>query len=107
MNSLLNRLTETITVKRTTSHTDAGDPVRATTFTTRARVERGKVEQGEADGRAIDNTNRVFTDVEILQGDLLFFAEDSTSTDDAGKRVISVTASRRLTGEAFMWTVLA
>lgn len=105
MNHLLARFTETITVKRVTTHTDAGDPTRGTTFTARARVERGTVEQGDVDARGVDGTHRLFTDTEILQGDLVFFAEDSTGSDDNGHRVIAVEPKRRIDGSPFMWTV--
>lgn len=105
MNSLLARFTETITVKRTTTHSDAGDPTRSTTFTCRARVERSSVEQGDVEGRAIDTDHRVFTDTAIEQGDLIFFAEDSTGSDDNGHRVIQVEKKIRLDGSAFMFTV--
>ncbi|HND51667.1 MAG TPA: hypothetical protein PLV92_04695 [Pirellulaceae bacterium] len=100
------RFTETLTVKRTTSHTDAGDPVRATTFTCRARIERSTVEQGDDTGRAVDARHRVFADAEIQQGDLLFFPEDDTGNDDTGHRVIQVDEKRRLGGDVLMWSVL-
>lgn len=106
MREILARFTETLTVKRTTSHSDAGDPVRATTFTCLARIERSTVEQGEDLGRAVDSKHRVFTDTEIQQGDLLFFPEDDSGDDDTGHRVIQVDTRRRLNGEILMWSVL-
>ena len=105
MNSLLARFTETVTVKRTTSHSDAGDPTRGTSFTCRARIERAGVEQGDVEGRAVDTDHRVFTDTAIEQGDLLFFPEDATDDDDNGHRVVQVTKNVRLDGSVFMWTV--
>ncbi len=106
MNGIRARFTETLTIKRTTGHTDAGDPVRATTITCNARIERSSVEQGDDTGRAVDARHRVFADAEIQQGDLLFFPEDDTGDDDTGHRVIQVDTNRRINGEVLMWTAL-
>jgi hypothetical protein len=101
---VLRNLREVVTVKRTTGHTDAGDPVRATTLTLRARIERATTEQGDVEGRAIDSQHRVFSATEIQQGDLLFFPEDNPANDDTGKRVIRVERAERLGGGTLMWT---
>lgn len=105
MTPLYSRFTETVTVKRTTSHTDAGDPVRGSSFTVRARVERKEIEQGDVTSRTIDTDHRFFTDTEIQQGDLVFFAEDNPANDDTGHRVIDVEKKVRLDGSPFMFTV--
>lgn len=105
MQVLYRNFREQITVKRTTGHTDAGDPVRSSSFTCRARIERAEMEQGDLEGRAVDDQSRLFTDTEIQQGDLVFFPEDNPADDDTGHRVIRVERAIRINGRVHMWTV--
>lgn len=92
------RLTEIITVKRQTSHTSSGDPVRSTVLTVAARIERTASEATIADGREVGTGARVFTLVQLYEGDLVFFPEDNTSNPDTGHRVLEVVKRQALDG---------
>lgn len=90
MGLLEGKCTETITVKRKTSHGLAGDPVRGTTLTMPARVERVAGELLSPDGSVLTYSARVFTEPPnaVLLSDLIFFPEDSTADNEPGREVI-------------------
>lgn len=92
------RLTETITVKRVTSHSSGGDMIRGTTFTAAARIERGTTETGLQQGRDVQSSDAVFTTTELRLDDLVFFPEDNTLDDNTGRLVQSVTQRRAIDG---------
>jgi hypothetical protein len=84
------RLTEAITVKRITGHTSGGDPVRATTITMNARVQRADQDQPLSGGRDAASSTLVFTTTAILMGDLVFLPEDNPADQETGRLVSSV-----------------
>lgn len=108
MGLLEGHCTETITVKRKTSHGLAGDPTRGTTLTMAARIERQAGEAVGADGTTLVFDARVFTEPpnEVRLSDLLFFPEDSTADDEAGREVTRVEPVRDLDGVLDHYEVL-
>lgn len=95
--------TETLTVKRKTAHTAAGDVTRGTTTTMAARIERGEGTLQLADGTELRYEARVFTAAALQLQDLLFFPEDSTSGQEAGRRPMRVEPMRELDGTVSHW----
>lgn len=81
---------ETITVKRTTSQTTGGDPVRGTTFLCAARVERDWQDLTAGSTGASRYGGRVLTVTEVMLGDLIFFSEDDPSVLNTGHAVVEV-----------------
>lgn len=81
---------ETITVKRTTSQTNGGDPVRGTTFVCAARVERDWTDLTSGINGASKYGGRVLTITELRLGDLLFFYEDDPANLNTGHAVVEV-----------------
>lgn len=108
MGLLEGRCTELVTVKRKTSHGLAGDPTRGTTLTMLARIERQAGKMTSADGTELTFDARVFTEPpnEVKLSDLLFFPEDSTADDEAGREVTRVEAVRDLDGVLDHYEVL-
>lgn len=90
MGLLEGRCTETITVKRKTSHGLSGDPTRGTTLTMLARIERVGGEVTGPDGNDLTYSARVFTEPPnaVQLSDLIFFPEDSTADNEPGREVI-------------------
>lgn len=99
------RLTETITVKRVTSHSAFGDPVRGTTLVVPARIQRIDTDANDNDGRIKLSDAKVFTQVEIELDDLLFFPEDNTSDDNTGRVAKHVEQRRALDGTVVLYSV--
>jgi hypothetical protein len=93
------RFTETITIKRQTSQSAAGDPVRGTTITAKARIERDRSEVQLGSGRFLNNVQTLYCDTELLLGDQVFFPEDDTSNANASKTVIHVQRGVSLDGQ--------
>jgi hypothetical protein len=62
------RLTETVTVKRPTSHSSSGDPVFGAPFTCAARVERLEGDVGDAGGRKRTDSTKLITTTELKAG---------------------------------------
>lgn len=89
---------ETITVKRKTSHGLAGDPVRGTTLTMLARIERTAVRVSSPEGTELVFDGRVFTEPPnaIFEHDLVYFPEDSTADTEAGREIQRVDVVRDL-----------
>ena len=89
---------ETITVKRKTSHGLAGDPVRGTTLTMPARIERTAVRVTSPEGTELVFDGRVFTEPPnaIFEHDLVFFPEDSPADTEAGRELQRVDVVRDL-----------
>lgn len=99
---LLEGLTsEVVTVKRKTSSDLAGDPVRGTTLTMPARVERNAGRMSSPDGEELFFNARIFVEppntLELT--DLVFFSEDDTASAEAGRRLTRVDQVRDLDGE--------
>lgn len=92
---------ETLTVKRKTSHGLAGDPVRGTTLTMPARIERTAGRTSSPDGEELFFDARVFVEPpNVLEvTDLLYFPEDSTADNEAGRRCTRVWSVRDLDGD--------
>jgi hypothetical protein len=108
MGLLEGRCTETITVKRKTSHGLGGDPVRGATVTMAARIERVRGETTSPDGQELTYSARVFTEPpnEVLASDLIFFPEDSTADTEPGREVVRVEAIADLDGVLSHYEVL-
>lgn len=81
---------ETITVKRITSQTTGGDPVRGLTFACAARVERDWADLTSGVTGASRYGARVHAVPELRLGDLLFFSEDNPADINTGHAVVSV-----------------
>lgn len=92
------RFTETITVKRSTSFSNAGDPILGAAFTARARVERATDDQAEGEGRKANDQSKVITDTPLFVGDHVWFAEDNTATLNTARKVLTVKQNRALDG---------
>lgn len=94
---------ETITVKRTTSQTSAGDPVRGATFVCAARVQRqfSDLTSGSVGQSRFGAT--VFAPVELRLGDLLFFLEDDPANLNTGHAVTAVDEKVAFDGTVTQW----
>jgi hypothetical protein len=103
MGLLEGKCLETITVKRKTSHGLAGDPVRGTTLTMAARVERGLVRVTSPEGTELTFAAKVFTEQALVESDLLFFSEDDTSSNEAGRAVRQLDTIRDMDGQVDHW----
>jgi hypothetical protein len=97
---------ETITVKRVTSQTSAGDPVRGSTFVCAARVQRqfSDLTSGPVGQSRYGAT--VFAPVELRLGDLLFFLEDDAGNLNAGHAVVSVDKKVAFDGATTQWKAM-
>jgi predicted nucleic acid-binding Zn ribbon protein len=98
------RLTETITVKRPTGHTSAGDWTYGANFTAPARVQRDTQEVQDAEGRRVSNATILITTTELLVGDMVWLAEDSTADADACRRILNVKRRVALDGTVTHYT---
>lgn len=100
------RLTETVSRKSVTSRTDYADPLFGDVDTFPARIERGSGMTYDASGVALSYAHRMFCTTSVALTDLIFFPEDSTATNDAGKRPASVQACYDLGGTLSHYEVL-
>lgn len=91
-------MTETISYKRQTSHTAAGDPSFGSLSTMKARIERQQLEQGDGEGRRSSNAPDLYTYEQLKLGDLVWYPEDNTSDVNASKRVVICAPLRALDG---------
>lgn len=91
-------LREAITVKRITSHSSGGDPVRGTTLTMKARVQRADQDQPIGNGRDAASSTLLFTTEPIVLGDLVFLPEDNVADQNTGRIVGSVERRVALNG---------
>ena len=92
------RLTETITMKRQTGHSSAGDPTYKAATTMKARVERGGTEAADGEGRRINDASDIYTTTALLLGDIVWFPEDDTADTQKSRRVVGVMMLRALDG---------
>lgn len=93
------RFTEAITIKRQTSQTSAGDPVRGTSLTARARIERDRAEVQLGSGRYLNNVQTLYCDTELKLGDQVFFPEDDTSNPATAKTIVHTDRGTALDGQ--------
>jgi hypothetical protein len=98
------RMTEVITVKRQNGHTSAGDPTWAAAFTCAARIERGAIDQADAEGRKAVKPIRFFTTTELKIGDQVWLPESSTADSNAAQRVLTAVIHRALDGSVVFCT---
>ncbi len=92
------RLTETVTVKRISGHSAAGDPMYGAAVTMKARVERARLEASDGEGRRSSDAPDLYT-VEALQiGELVWFAEDDTADVNDSHRVVACVPLKALDG---------
>lgn len=90
-------LTETISVKHKTAVSKEGDPTYGSVVTMKARIERFRAtDVGE--GTTRQDETRIFTLQAILNSDLIFLPEDSTATNDNGRRPQRTEAMKDLDG---------
>jgi hypothetical protein len=92
------RLTETVTVKRPTSHSSSGDPVFGAPFTCAARVERLEGDAGDAGGRKRTDSTKLITTTELKAGDVVWLPEDNTAQVSAGRKILTVKQNRAIDG---------
>lgn len=100
------RLTETVSRKTVSSRSSSGDPTYSSADTFAARVERNSGSGYSATGVLINFTHRMFCQTSVKLSDLIFFSEDSTSTNSTGKRPASVSALYDLDGNLSHYEVL-
>lgn len=91
-------LTETITVKRATSHTAYGDASFGAAFTAAARIERGSVNVPDAEGRRTSERTTLFTQTELRVQDLVWLPGTNTSDVNDARQVVSVDRRQALDG---------
>lgn len=100
------RASETITYKRQSGHTAAGDATFGAASTMYARVERDASEASDAEGRRVNNATALFTVEELQMGDLVWLAEHDTGDETEALRVVKVTPHRDLNGAVSHWVTL-
>lgn len=100
------RLTETVSRKTVTGRTNYADPLHSSLTTFAARIERGSGMTYDASGVALSYAHRIFCQTSVALTDLIFFPEDDTSTNDAGKRPASVQKCYALDGTLDHYEVL-
>lgn len=91
-------LTETITVKRATSHTAYGDATLGTAFTAAARLERGSANVPDAEGRRTGEKTTVFTQTELRVQDLVWLPGANTNDVNEARQVVTVDRRQALDG---------
>lgn len=99
--SLINvapRLTETITLKRPTSHTSAGDSILGAASTVAARIERGLVNAPDSEGRKTDDDTTIITIVELQPWDVIWLPDGNPADPNDGRHISSVERRKALDG---------
>lgn len=100
------RLTETVSRKTVSSRSSSGDPTYSSADTFAARVERNVGSGYSATGVNVTFTHRMFCQTSVKLSDLVFFSEDSTASNNNGKRPTSVSALYDLDGNLSHYEVL-